>query len=1383
VSISTILDDVRRSDRPALRLRLFAVCVALFALALKQAPSQLVGDTKLDLSVDPLRFLGHALHLWDPTGQFGQTQNQGYGYLFPMGPFFALGHLVGLPAWVVQRLWWGTLLSVAFLGMVKLAERLKIGNSFARVLGGLAFALSPRVLSTLGPISVETLPYCLAPWVLVPLVTGSRTGSPRRAAARSGVAILLMGAVNAAAVLAALPPAALWLLTRSGGPRRRALQRWWVLSVVLATSWWVVPLLLLGKYSPPFLDFIENASITTKVTSLVEVLRGTSDWVAFVGGPRGPTWVTGSALLTTPVVVLYTVLVVAAGVAGLLLRDVPERLWLTLCLLLGVVAVTAGHVGPVAGLLAGSERQLLDGVLAPFRNVHKFEVVLRIPLVLGLVHLLGALSAKIPATAPRRTGVALRTAAVATVLGAALPALSVGLAPRAPFQALPGYWWQTATWLHEHRAEGRALLLPGSRFPDYLWGSSNDEPLQALATTQYAVRNAVPLTPPGTIRYLDAIERRLASGMPTFGLADDLARAGVHYLVLRNDLDYGGASTVRPLLVHEAVAGSPGITKVAGFGGEVGGGTAFGYVDEDLEVPYQAVEVYEVRRSTPVAELTPLSDVARVTGGPESLLSLEDRGMLHGRPVVLSTEAEKLPDLEGALTVLTDSLKRREVSFGASLDNSTSATLTADEPFRLAAPAHDYLIPGQPLTIARTFGARQVSASSSGADAGALAGVNRAQTPFAAVDGDPATSWRSDVGQPLEKASWTIRFEGPRPVKGLVLRLDEPVDGPRPSRLRISTDRASTVLPAPPAGQPLVVGGLAGSTSRLTIAVAATTEPGRGFLGLSDVQLPGLVVSRTLVVPAAQGTPVIALDADDSHRRSCYLLIAEYLCSSTIGRAGEEDAGIDRTLQLSAPTLYQVAASAVPRSGPALDALLDAGTGVAVAASSSAITAPAGRPGAVVDGALGTGWRAATGDPDPRLTLTYRSPQAITGLRIGISNSLAASKVRRVRIESAAGTREGAVSSTGYVRFAPMVAASITVHLVADAPATTIDPFSLVRAFLPVGVSELTVIGAVPAVKLAASVTVPCDKGPVLRVGSTLIRSSFTATRAELLQGTAQSLTLCGPAVVALGDSTRVVLSSASAVRPVGLTLRPLAGDAVRAAGSGGLPLSRVTWGNTHRELRVAARGQAALLAVHENANSGWVATLRGQRLAAVTVDGWQQGWVVPVGAAGTVVLAFSPDVTFRRALLAGGLLVVVLLALAVCRGGSALAPASGRAASPVLGLLLLGALGLIGGLWAVGLAAAVTSLQAAVRAGPRREAWSRFRLAAGVAAVMTSGALLALHPWPGSGYMGARMAPQALCVVTLVLVWSALLPGSLRRAPRPTKRSLSFRAGRSTTT
>ena len=124
---------------------------------------------------------------------------QAYGYLFPHGAFFLAGDLIGLPGWVTQRLWWALLLTVGFWGLLRVAEALGIGNTGSRLLAAGAFALSPRVLTTLGSISSETLPVMLAPWVLLPVLLAMRGNSgfsPRRLAARAGVAMETVSALG-----------------------------------------------------------------------------------------------------------------------------------------------------------------------------------------------------------------------------------------------------------------------------------------------------------------------------------------------------------------------------------------------------------------------------------------------------------------------------------------------------------------------------------------------------------------------------------------------------------------------------------------------------------------------------------------------------------------------------------------------------------------------------------------------------------------------------------------------------------------------------------------------------------------------------------------------------------------------------------------------------------------------------------------------------------------------------------------------------------------------------------------------------------------------------------------------------------------------------------
>ncbi len=316
------------------------------ALAFAQAPGNVVTDTKLDLTVDPVGFLGRALSLWDSQGAFGQVQNQAYGYLFPMGPFFALGHLADVSPWVTQRLWWSLLLVVAFLGTVVLLGAMGIGNRWTRILAGFAFALSPRMLSVLGASSVEMWPSALAPWVLVPLVVGLVRGDPRRQAALSALAVAVVGGVNAAATFAVVPLAAWWIWCAPRSRRRRTMMLWWPPLVLVGTLWWLLPLLLLGRYSPPFLDYIEAASNTTVAATVLDALRGTTNWVAYVDINADA----GHLLIAEPLLILNGGLVVVLGIVGLSRRDLPARGFLVAGLLTGLVLVTLGHVGSTSGL-------------------------------------------------------------------------------------------------------------------------------------------------------------------------------------------------------------------------------------------------------------------------------------------------------------------------------------------------------------------------------------------------------------------------------------------------------------------------------------------------------------------------------------------------------------------------------------------------------------------------------------------------------------------------------------------------------------------------------------------------------------------------------------------------------------------------------------------------------------------------------------------------------------------------------------------------------------------------------------------------------------------------------------------------------------------------
>ncbi|MDM2520999.1 alpha-(1-_3)-arabinofuranosyltransferase family protein, partial [Mycobacteroides abscessus] len=387
-----------RLDSSALSRRWLAVAAAVsLLLTFSQSPGQISPDTKLDLAINPLRFAARALNLWSSDLPFGQAQNQAYGYLFPHGAFFSLGHLLGVPAWVTQRLWWALLIVAGFWGLIRVAEALGIGTRGSRIIAAVAFALSPRVLTTLGAISSETLPMMLAPWVLLPLIlTFQGRMSPRRAAALSAVAVALMGAVNAVATALACGVAVIWWLAHRPNRTWWRFTAWWIPCLALASTWWIVALLIFGKISPKFLDFIESSGVTTQWTSLTEVLRGTDSWTPFVA----PTATAGSSLVTQSAMVIATTMLAAAGMAGLAMRGMPARGRLVAVLLIGLVLLTAGYTGALGSPIAQQIQFFLDDGGTPLRNVHKLEPLIRLPLILGLAHALSRIP--LPASVPVR---------------------------------------------------------------------------------------------------------------------------------------------------------------------------------------------------------------------------------------------------------------------------------------------------------------------------------------------------------------------------------------------------------------------------------------------------------------------------------------------------------------------------------------------------------------------------------------------------------------------------------------------------------------------------------------------------------------------------------------------------------------------------------------------------------------------------------------------------------------------------------------------------------------------------------------------------------------------------------------------------------------------
>ncbi len=1400
---------------------MLGVSVLAFLLSFLQVPGYTVADTKYDLTQNPLGFLARASHQWTSQAPLGQVQNQAYGYFFPHGAFFALGEVLSIPPWITQRIWWALLLIAGFWGIVKLAEALGIGSRSSVVIAAAAFALSPRVITTLASISSETMPMMLAPWVLIPIVrafgpadsAGSSRGT-RALAAQSALAVALMGAVNAVATAAACLVGVIWVLCHRPNRRWFVFSGWWAGFLLMATLWWIVPLLLLGRVSPPFLDYIESSGTTTQWASLAEILRGTSSWTPFVSPER----VAGAVLVTQPAAVIATGVIAAAGLVGLAMRSMPGRGRLTIMLFVGIVGLTAGYVGELGSPVAGTVRLFLDSAGAPLRNVHKLEPLVRIPLVLGIAHLLAKVP--LPGSVPGRTwrpAIARperdRMVAVAGLVLVALTfstslAWTGKLAPRGAYEEIPGYWHEAADWLTDHASgtspDGsdaeRALVVPGAPFAIQTWGLTRDEPLQALATTPWAVRDSVPLTPPGAIRALDSVQRLIADGRPSAGLADTLLGQGIHYVVVRNDLDPETSRSTRPAQVHAALDGSPGLAKVAQFGEDIAPGTVEGItVDGDLRPPYPAVEIYSVGTAADISGpyAVDLDRVPFVQGGPESVQRLDEErrngapGPVPQGPIILASDAAAAGIPVSAVTV-TDTPMNRETDFGQ-VDSHNSALRSADEPRRSLNLAADYPVYGADTVDGEWEGAT-ITASSSASDSTQIGGTKPGSGVAAVVDGDLATSW---VSNGIESAvgQW-LQVDFDEPISGglLHLRTSPGTIGDPVKWLEVTTPNGSTAARIDKPGDPLTVSLPGGDTPWVRITAKSTVDGTRGSqFGISELTVDDYsnrdqpktvsIVHRAVLPATPDGADVTGweLGQEFPGRSGCLDTTDRIRCSSGLSVAPEELGRFSRTLSVPAGTAVLPELTLRTRQSPELEALLSQ-PGRPAASGTSDVADLQGSAFAATDGDDRTSWTAPEksitkrAGTSPTLTITLDQPTLVDGLTLSPSLGALPAHPTSVAVNLGAGpqVREVDPDKPTTIALSPRVTDRIVLSIVGWDDVLDKNSLGFVLP-QPPGIAEVSVLSGGREVGTPLDedrpITVGCDVGPIVSIAGQTIRASVTATAAQFRSGEPLQATICeGPFPVPNATlnpiplpegRADIVVDPGAAFFVDGIRLRTMPVPAIEPTSSAPAAVSTSAWTADHREITTPNKDTDQLLVVPESNNAGWKATAPdGSELKAVTVDGWQQGWIVPAGVT-AIALDFPTDTWYRLGIF-GGLLLLIPLTFFAFRRSRVPEGAGPRPwRSPSAGwIALLGAAAIIAGIAGV-VTTAVIALGAVV-IGRRYGTGIAARALSATAGVGTllAMALLSKGPWRApDGYVGHSYLIQLAALVALVAVAVSALP------------------------
>jgi arabinofuranan 3-O-arabinosyltransferase len=1259
--------------RPVLRWSALVGLGAFLAL-LANDPGRMFFDTKLSVDLNPWGYYASLWHLMDPLNTFGALNNQAVGYAVPMAPFYLAGQLAHVPVWLTERLWLALIIAVGFGGLVKLAEALGIGSPASRVLAGLVFALWPTFTIVIGSTSSAALPGMLAPWAVLPLVVAVRgRGSLLWPAVRSAAVVLFMSGVNATVTIDALLLPGLFILTYARGRRLVALALCWAGAVAMATAWWALPLLLQGRYAFNFLPYIEQSATTTGTMSAAATLRGAGNWTAYLN--LGTPWLpAGWALVSTPMAIIAGAIAAASGLYGLAQRDMPYAAWLRLSAGLAAAAALAGYGGALGGPFHQPVDHLLNGSLAPFRNVYKLEPVIAAVLALGLAHAVAAwLSRSRAGRVQRVFGLEAKAAAGLVLVGLMLPYLSGQVLNPGSFSAVPRYWYQVAAFLAARSPLNTALVVPADAHGDYLWGDPIDDPLVALASSPWAQAGLVPYGGAGSQILLDTAENAIESGEQVAGLAGYLQRAGVRYVVVRNDLDPRQVGYTSAALVHQTLALS-GFTRVASFGSPIGGAQLEPRATraQQAALPsYPAVEVYAAA-SGPIGPVTtlPVSHTVLVNGGPDSLLQLTGQGLLGpGQPAIIAGDFS--PVARPAVWAVTDGQRRADTLFGL-VNANVSYTYTATETNpagagqigRAGGPPRQLLpVPAAGhLTVAVLSGAASVTASSYGS----WIADTQQDDPVNAFDGDPATAWaegneRTPVGQWIQ-----IAFDRPLDLPATVgIRLlNDSTDREIASVLRVSTaaGTATTDVAATGAIQPLhVVPGRTGWL-RITIADASRVSLAYPGAGISDVLIPGVRVTR-LLQPAE--------DPAGGQAASVAFSFHQQVPSPFAFADPAATAPMARAFTVTRPAALRLEASALALPGPGLDALLDSlpgrsgppGPGVLqVSVASTPGAEPPGFPASLISGSAGMPWTAES--TSPVIHLSWQGRRRIGSLIVRPATGLPSAPLT-VKITSPDGTRQASIGPGGQVRFAtPLTTDRIDVSFPRVRQATVVTSTGQLET-LPVRLSRLSV----PALAGLRAVTpdeqarfnLACGQGPALTVDGRVYQTSVSGTVGQLSQYLPLQVRLCAPGgTLSLGAGRHTLTAATPGTFAVtDLSLTSAGADPASAVATGAAPgaatgaataASRAvtirSWQPDQRLLGLGA-GAASYLEVHENYNLGWAATLNGQRLTPVRLDGWQQGFLVPAGAGGMITLTFRPAATYHLALVASLLAAALLLAIA----------------------------------------------------------------------------------------------------------------------------------------
>lgn len=1220
---------------------------AAFAFAFVQRPGLATTDTKINLQLDPGRYLADVASMWTSTGQLGDVQSgQQTGYLFPMGPFFAVGHALGLSAWVVQRLWLGAVLALATWGVVRLLDALlRRPRGIAHLTAGAVFLLNPFVVTYSNRTTVTLLAYAALPWLMLAVHEGLREDRGWRWPAAFALLVAASGpGVNAGVTAWVLLGPLLLALYEPllGDVRWRQVGGFTARAVglsLLVSLWWIVPEYVQSSYGIDFLHFTEQPGTIWGTTSVTESLRLMGFWLSYTGlgfaGRAIPYLDDSRTLLFSTPVVLATLLLPAIALTGF----VWGRRWrygpLFLALaLVGVLVMVAGF--PDGTPLRHGLYFLYGHVAAVqfLRTSYKAAPVL----ALALACLAGVAVAEgwrrlggVRGVAAWRGGAVLAGTAV---LAAAAWPLVTGRAQDAQvsFKQVPAAWREAASNLDRQLPpNSRAIVLPGDLFSFYTWGGTVDPILPALSTRPVAERAEVPY---GDLRATDLLftidglvhQQRLLPGQ----LPPLLSLIGVREVVTGTDDDLARSDAPAPADAATQLKSQPGFATPARSYGPV---RSFAPTHLGPAVKLPEVRRYDLPSSRGLVRVAPLASPIVVDGSAGGLAELAAFGGLPAHRPLLYAGDLTAAQLRGAVTaggevLITDS-NRRQAFVAGSLDQNTGPVLTPEQNVSSDGLILDPFDRGPNYeTVADYTGVRSVEAPAS---------PQRVQfpehAPLAAIDGSPQTAWLADPTLAPSQRWLQVDFERPLNVPYVDL-LPYGDAGGAVRQVQIA-GRTFAVHP----GWNRLSLDVRGVTSLRVMLTnvsppAAGAEAGAG--GIRELRIPGVRAGEQLRLPidAAQALrgrnpDRITLSylfgrttGDDPYRRD---LAHGPWSALNVHDAGDAEQTMSREFELPAARSFTASAWVnVFAQAPddALDRLVGYRGSVQATSSSRFDGQPEWRASSALDGDPRTAWIGdyTSGQPAWLQWRTSR-PLTVSVLRLR-APALSVRRPTEVQVLWPGGsTPPLPVSPAGVVALPHPVRARTlrldVLRAVAPPGASTADQ----RA---VGIAEVVGGPRMPEPH-ARTFVAPCGSARV-EIGGAALALRISGSAAAFEQGNPMFARSCGgPVALRAGTEHLAAVPGLFAVDELRL-ISPAPDPPATHTLDGGRVLDSGTSGRgSYDHIRVSVTGPAWLV-LGEGYNRGWEAWCNGRSLGApVPIDGYANGWRVGPGCR-QVRFAFGPN-------------------------------------------------------------------------------------------------------------------------------------------------------------